>query len=229
MVIGNREGPPDLTVSAGLAFQITGMAYYSDRQMVRKLHRVAGIVMMLPFIGWAVTGAIFFTKPGYGAAYDALPIKTYPLDGTLTVRPEPAWREVRHLRTILGLHLLTRTDRGWTHLDPITLHAAAVPRDEGLRRLIADAFTINPSRYGRIVSLEGGVATTDTGAVVTVDWNRMSLQQRGRDTDRIDRLYKVHYLQWTGQKTVDRILGLGGLVLLTVLTILGASLAFRRR
>lgn len=185
--------------------------------------------MMLPFLGWAVTGAVFFTKPGYGAAYDALPIKTYPLEGTLTVRPDPAWREVRHLRTILGLHLLARTDQGWVQLDPIALQAVAVPRDEDVTRLIADAFTINPSRYGKIVSLDRGVATTDTGAVVTFDWNRLSLQQRGRDTDRIDRLYKIHYLQWTGQKTVDKVLGLAGLGLLTVLTILGASLAFRRR
>src|SRR5687768_6771770 len=106
--------------------------------MVRRLHRALGIVMMLPFIGWAVTGAIFFVKPGYGAAYDVLPIKTYPLDGTITVRPDPAWREVRHLRTILGLHLLARTDKGWVHLDPLTLQPAAVPGDEDVKRLLAD-------------------------------------------------------------------------------------------
>jgi hypothetical protein len=204
------------------------MAYYFDPQMVRKLHRVVGLVMMLPFIGWAVTGGIFFIKPGYGAAYDALPIRTYPLEAPITLRPEPAWREVRHLRTILGLHLLARTDRGWVHLDPITRQPAAAPRDEDVRRLIADAFTVNPSRYGQIVSLDDGIATTDTGTVITFDWNRLTLQQRGRDTDRIDRLYKIHYLQWTGQKMVDKVLGLAGLVLLVVLTMLGARLAFRR-
>ena len=64
--------------------------------------------------------------------------------------------------------------------------------------------------------------------MVTFDWNRLSLQQRGRDTDRIDLLYKVHYLQWTGQKTADKVLGLAGLTLLIVLTLLGARLAFRR-
>jgi hypothetical protein len=91
--------------------------------------------------------------------------------------------------------------------------------------LIADAFTANPARYGRILSLDGSVATTDTGAVITFDWNRLSLQQRGRDTDRIDLLYKVHYLQWTGQKTIDKVLGLAGLTLLIALTALGARLA----
>ena len=196
--------------------------------MVRKLHRVIGIVMMLPFLGWAVTGTIFFLKPGYGAAYDALPIKMYPLDGTISVRPDPAWREVRHLRTILGPHLLVRTDKGWAHLDPVTQQPLAAPREDDVKRLLADAFTINPSRYGQVVSLKEKVATTDTGAVVTFDWNRMALQQRGRDTDRIDRIYKIHYLQWTGEKTVDKVLGLAGLVLLITLTGLGVRLAFRR-
>jgi uncharacterized iron-regulated membrane protein len=196
--------------------------------MVRKLHRVVGLVMLLPLVAWAATGAVFFTKPGYGAAYDALLIRTYPLEGPITLRPDPAWREVRHLRTILGLHLLARTDQGWAHLDPNTLQPAAVPRDEDVKRLIADAFSVNPSRYGQIVTLAGGIATTDTGAVIKFDWNRLTLQQRGRDTDRIDRIYKIHYLQWTGQESVDKVLGLAGLVLLVTLTGLGARLAFRR-
>ena len=70
--------------------------------MVRTLHRLAGIVMLLPFLGWAVTGIVFFTKPGYGAAYDSLPIKAYPIEEPIAVRADPAWREVRYLRTILG-------------------------------------------------------------------------------------------------------------------------------
>jgi hypothetical protein len=191
----------------------------------RRLHRILGLVMLLPLVGWAVTGAIFFTKPGYGAAYDALAVKTYPLDGPLILQPDPAWREVRYLRTILGPHLIARTGQGWIQLDPGTRHPAAPPADEDIRRLIADAFTANPTRYGRIIGLEGTEATTDTGAVVTLDWNRLTLQQRGRDTGRIDLLYRVHYLQWTGQKTVDRALGLGGLILLIALTAFGARLA----
>jgi len=114
-------------------------------------------------------------------------------------------------------------------LNPATLLPASAPSDEDVRRLLADALTVNPARYGHIVKILGGVATTDTGAVITFDWNRLTLQQRGRDTDRIDRLYKVHYLQWTGEKTVDKVLGLGGLLLLIALTALGATLAFRVR
>jgi len=197
--------------------------------MVRTLHRLAGIVMLLPFLGWAATGIVFFTKPGYGAAYDALPIKAYPLEEPIAVRADPAWREVRYLRTILGPHLLVRTGGGWSQLDPVSLQPRTAPPDGDVQRLLADAFTANPARYGRIVNLAGGVATTDTGAVITFDWNRLSLQQRGRDTDRIDFIYKIHYLQWTGHKAADRILGLVGLTLLIALTLLGARLAIRRR
>jgi hypothetical protein len=194
---------------------------------VRRLHRILGIVMLLPFVGWAATGIVFFTKPGYGAAYDALAVKTYPLERPLTVHPDPAWREVRYLRTILGPHLIVRMSTGWVQLNPVTLEPLPAPPDDEVKRLIADAFTASPARYGRIVTLDGGVATTDTGAVITFDWNRLGLQQRGRDTDRIDFLYKIHYLQWTGQKTLDKVLGLGGLTLLIALTALGARLALR--
>jgi len=60
---------------------------------------------------------------------------------------------------------------------------------------------------------------------VRLDWNRLSLQQRGSDTALIDALYRVHYLQWTGVAALDQILGLLGLGLLIVMTLLGARLA----
>ncbi len=72
-------------------------------------------------------------------------------------------------------------------------------------------------------------ARTTTGVEVTLDWNRLALQQRGRDTDRIDALYRVHYLQWTGVDALDKVLGLLGLVLLVALAYLGARLAFTRQ
>jgi hypothetical protein len=56
----------------------------------------------------------------------------------------------------------------------------------------------------------------------------MSLQQKGKDTDRIDLLYRIHYLQWTGFKRVDKIVGFAGLGLVMVLTTLGAWLPFKR-
>src|SRR5438093_11470932 len=121
----------------------------------RAIHRVIGVIMLLPLAAWAATGAVFFIKPGYGAAYDALPIRMYPIEAAINVRPDSSWREMKHLRTILGLHLLARTDQGWVQLDPVTLRPIAPPPGEDVMRLIADAFVTNPTRYGRITSLVG--------------------------------------------------------------------------
>lgn len=184
--------------------------------------------MLLPFVGWAITGMTFFIKPGYRGAYEMLAVKTYPLAADMSAKPQPGWREVRYLKTILGTHMLVRTDTGWVHLDPATLQPAGAPAEADVRRLLADAFTSNPERYGRVVSIANGTARTDTGIEIAFDWNRLTLQQHGPDTDRIDLLYRVHYLQWTGQKSLDKALGLAGLVLLVTLTGLGATLAFRK-
>jgi hypothetical protein len=195
---------------------------------VRRIHRVIGITMLLPFLGWASTGFIFFIKPGYGGAYDALAVKTYDLDPALVVVPQPGWQEFRVLKTILGTHVLARTETGWKHLRPETFDAAPPPSDAQIQALVADAMTAHAERYGSIRRITGNAVETSTGARVTLDWNRLSLAQRGRDTDRIDALYRVHYLQWTGSPHIDKVLGFMGLTLLVALTVLGARLAFGR-
>ena len=193
----------------------------------RSSHRAIGIVLLLPFFGWALTGLVFFIKPGYAGAYEVLSPKTYPLDGVASISPDPSWREFRYLRTVLGDHLLARTDSGWQHLDPTSKQPRGMPTENEVKLLLMDAFSANPQRYGHISTVSGDTVRTDTGVEVTIDWNRMSLQQRGKDTQRIDLLYRVHYLQWTGVKGVDRVLGLVGLVLVMVLTTLGACLAIK--
>ena len=183
--------------------------------------------MLLPFAGWAVTGAIFFIKPGYGAAYEQLSIKTYPLDKPVAFTSDPAWLEVRYLKTILGEHLLVRTTDGWQHLDPISRSVKPAPTESEFRALLGDAFAANPVRYGRIVSVDGPMVTTDTGVRATLSWNRLTLSQRGRDTDRIDTLYKIHYLQWTGVAEIDRVAGAVGLLSILILSGLGLRLFLR--
>jgi len=193
----------------------------------RTLHRVIGIILLLPFVGWATTGLVFFIKPGYTGAYEVLTPKLYPIKNQLLISEDPNWLEVRYLRTILGDHLLVRTESGWMNLNPDDKRARLATGDE-TRRLVQDALSVNPNRYGQIVAVNGDTITTDTGVVVTIDWNRMTLQQTGTDTKWIDLLYRIHYLQWTGVKSIDRIVGFTGITLVLVLTGLGASLAFRR-
>ena len=194
----------------------------------RPVHRLIGIILLLPFLGWVLTGFVFFVKPGYAAAYEILTPKTYPLAGSNSIMVQPGWREVRYFRTILGNHLLVKTESGWIQLDSTTKQPRIPPNVTELRTLLADAFSTNPSRYGNITRIHGPVVTTDTGVEVTLDWNNMSLQQRGSDTRRIDLLYRIHYLQWTGIKILDKVLGFTGLALVLTLTALGAWLAFTR-
>jgi len=184
--------------------------------------------MLLPLTAWAVTGAIFFIKPGYGDAYAALPVKTYPIP-QISLAGDPAWLEARFVKTVLGDHLLVRTSGGWQHLDPATRQPRPRPGNDEVRALVADAIAANPGRYGTVTSVAGSVATTSTGARVTVNWSPIALSQRGKDTDRIDAIYKVHYLQWTGVEAIDRVIGGLGLVLILVLSGLGVRLWLRAR
>jgi PepSY-associated transmembrane protein len=195
---------------------------------IRALHRVVGLVMLLPLVGWAVTGAFFFLKPGYSGAYELLQVKTYPLEATMALRTDPSWLEVRLEKTILGDHLLARTSKGWLHLDPRTFEPRPEPAADEIRMLVTDAFSINPARYGRVASVEGNNIETDTGVRVALDWKRLMLAQRGKDTKRIDTIYKIHYLQWTGFESVDKVLGALGILLTLVLSLLGARLLLRR-
>ncbi len=194
----------------------------------RSLHRAIGIILLLPFFGWAVTGLVFFLKPGYAGAYEMLSPKTYPLDSAASISPDSAWHEFRYFRTVLGDHLLVRTDSGWQHLNPTNKQPRSLPSEAEIKLLLKDAFSADPQRYGNISSVSGDTVRTDTGVEVNIDWNSMSFQQRGKDTDRIDLLYRVHYLQWTGVKSIDRVVGFIGALLVMLLTTLGAWLAIKR-
>ncbi|HKQ60281.1 MAG TPA: hypothetical protein VJS92_03285 [Candidatus Polarisedimenticolaceae bacterium] len=195
---------------------------------VRGLHRILGLVLLLPILGWAATGFVFFVKPGYAGAYESLRVRRHPLE-----RPE--WLETRTLRTALGDHLLARTESGWTHLDPATLAPLPLPDETGIRRLVEDAIATNRVRYGDVVSVvrddgspPSATVRTSTGVEIQLDWSGLELQQSGRDTRRIDGLYRIHYLQWTGVRTLDRVLGAAGLASLLLLAALGVRLAFAR-
>jgi hypothetical protein len=202
----------------------------------RRTHRALGLLMLLPICGWALTGFVFFIKPGYGPAYGALQVRRYALDGAPVPSPQPDWLEMKLVRTVLGDHLLVRRETGPEQLDPATLSVRELPDQGAIRRLIADAIAPDTTVYGDIAVIElhdhdgdtpSASIQTTTGVEIDLHWPTLTLQQSGRDTRRIDALYRVHYLQWTGIGPVDRVLGVVGLLALSALAIFGLRLAFR--
>jgi len=193
----------------------------------RALHKIVGLVLLIPFMGWIVTAMVFYIKPGYAGAYESLQMRFYPVDGRIAFSADPSWLEFRYVKTILGTHVIVRTVDGWRQLDPPTLRPREKPTDNEIRTLLNDAFTANSQRYGVVAAISNDSILTSTGVHVSLDWDGLSLYQRGPDTDRIDFLYKVHYLQWTGIAAIDKVLGPIGLALVFLLSVLGIRLALR--
>jgi hypothetical protein len=192
----------------------------------RKLHRLTGIILLLPFVAWATTAVFFLVRPAYEQAYEQLRIKQLPITDVIMVAPAENWQEMRYFRTVLGDHLMVRADDRWQHLDANTLDSKPQPGAEQLQLLLEDAFTANPSRYGRVLSIDDNNATTDTGVQIHINWDSLSLTQTGRDTRWINKVYDIHYLRWTGYRPFDQVFGLFGLFLLMYMTFSGARMAF---
>lgn len=193
----------------------------------RRLHRIAGILLLCPLVVWSLTGMVFLIQPSYGAAYEALKVRSYPLNTPVEIPANPQWQEVRLLRTVLGTHLLAKTDDTNVHLDALSGQAFTSLDDTQTQRLITDAIADKPARYGEVVTVEDDLYTTSTGIEIRLHWETLTLQQYGNDTRWIDRLYRVHYLQWTGIKSLDKIIGVIGLFLLFVISITGILLIRR--
>lgn len=195
----------------------------------KKLHRLIGIAVAAPILLWALTGIVFLIKPGYEGAYEQLSPRHYEMQDTISLLPARGWSEIKMFRTVLGDHLIVR-DRGvWRHLDPGTLQKRPFPTEHELKALISDAIGSDSERYGSIVNVQSERVTTDTGVDITLDWSRVALTQRGSDTRMIDTLYKIHYLQWVGDPSANKALGVLGILLLIVLFFSGLSLYFSRR
>ena len=195
----------------------------------RKIHRTLGLLMMLPMLAWAVTGLIFLVKPGYEQAYEQLVIKTYDIESPLIIVPQPAWEEIKLIRSVLGLHLLVRVDGSFRNIDPVTFLPTRPPSEEEVRKLINDAISVNADRYGVLESVDGSHVYTSTGVEIVLNWNELKLGQQGKDSRLIDTLYEIHYLQWTKWEGINRLLGLLGIFCLTTLTIIGFYLFMKKK
>lgn len=191
--------------------------------------------MLLPFIAWAATGMFFFFKPGYKDAYQALNIKHYPLGKSAEISPK-TFRDLKldqsqtlkQARTVLGHHLLVKSENKWRHYLLPNTSPIETPSPEQVKLLIRDAISENVERYGEIELIDGLKVTTSTKVEVTLNWSGLTLRQYGLDTDLINTIYDIHYLRWTGHKTVDQYLGVIGLILVVVLAIVGTVMTFRK-
>lgn len=195
----------------------------------RKIHKIVGLLLVLPMFGWIITGMVFFIKPGYKNAYDQLAIKTYPLEQSFTIPFSNEWKEARLIKSILGHHLLVKTGDGYKHLDPTSYQPKENLTEQEVKNLLNDAFSKNAERYGAVVSSDGYKATTSTGIEVTLNWNNLSIRQSGDDTKFINTLYKIHYLQWTPSKSFNQFFGIMGLLLLMLLTLFGVKIYLSSR
>ena len=195
----------------------------------RKIHKIIGLILVLPMIGWTLTGIIFFIKPGYGEAYEQLTLKTYPLKKSLLVTSSKNWEEVKLINTVLGHHLIVKTEGKVEHLDPVSFKPIDNPSDKQYELLLEDAFSHNKERYGEVSRIDGNTAHTTTGVEINLNWQSLSLSQKGQDTHLINLLYKVHYLQWTPFKGFNQFLGILGLLLLATLTAFGIRIYLKNR
>lgn len=195
----------------------------------KKIHKFIGLLLLAPLLGWIVTGAVFILKPGYAGAYEQISPKFYALENHVVIQPAQAWSEIRILRTVLGQHLLVKIDGQWQHLDPTNLRSPRTPSMEQERRLLIDAISANKERYGEIETRTETGYVTSTGVELTLDWNSLKISQSGYDTKLINRLYKIHYLQWLGNKQGNVVFGVLGLSLLGLLVFYGMALYIRQR
>ena len=195
--------------------------------ITRKQHRLLGGILLLPFIAWSLTGVFFLVRPAYEQAYSVLSPKTYSAD-QINISAQPEWQEMRLLKTVLGLHLLVKQEGGWQQLDPDSLEVRATPVEADLVSFVEDAISQDTLRYGELLPGESDPFRTSTGVTIAVNWDSLSLYQEGSDTRWIDRIYRIHYLQWTGIAFLDTILGVAGLLLLLLMTVTGSAMLLRR-
>jgi len=200
-----------------------------NQQILNRRHYCTGIILLLPFLAWSMTGIFFLVRPGYEEAYERVPVRQYSLPQSLPVPIQPHWKEVRYFRSVLGEHMIVRDQSGWHHLHAETGEVWPLPSGDELKTLLEDAFVFNPDRYGNVVSVDDNLVRTDTGVELSVNWPTLGISQNGRDSRWIDRIYSIHYLEWTGYYITDRILGLGGLALLIYMTYTGALMVIGKQ
>ena len=200
--------------------------------MWARIHRWSAIVLVSMLVVWSITGLLFHLKPGWDRAYDQLSVKRdEPIDtsSVVAIASLPKSSSIELFGTVLGpMYRVTTTDSS-SIVDATTGRPRTFTPDEVVR-LVDDAVSRSPfaNRYGAHVGIAGNDVRYAGDQVVTFSPSTLRVSQQGRDTKRIDWLYRMHYLQWTGNKAIDKILAVGGLVLIWIVMIPGLVLFVRR-
>ncbi|NVB79558.1 MAG: hypothetical protein HOV81_14270 [Kofleriaceae bacterium] len=211
-----------------------------ERMSWTRVHRWLAIVLVVPLVVWSVSGLLFHLKPGWSRAYDMLDAER-PVLSTTSVAPIatiaatfPAKiSKVELFDTAIGPLYRVTTESGTELVDAVGATRRSPLSADDAKALAVDAVTRSAERAGYGIVI--GTEVTERVVHVkfehaTVDVGRASarLSQRGSDTDRIDWLYRIHYLQWTGNKAVDKVLVALGLALIWAVMLPGIVLFVRR-
>jgi hypothetical protein len=223
-------------------------------QPPRAAHRVAGLALVVPLVLWTVTGLLFHVKPGWNEAYESLaapPPGPLPWErvvfspaavkarglldpGPVALAPHPSG-----LVAYFGLREGRPAAVDGTSGDAIPLASEDASRAFAVAAISASR---HAASYGTVVSagpaehrsaLTGAVNPallfrTSGGKRVLVDRITGEVSQSGDLNERIDLLYRVHYLQWTPWKPVNAGLVLAAMLLVLLAAASGTRLAFTR-
>jgi uncharacterized iron-regulated membrane protein len=204
-------------------------------------HRWAAIVLVALLVVWSITGLLFHLKPGWDRAYDQLSVKRdEPVDlssvvpvasltGVSLTSSGAVPTSIELFSTVLGPMYRVTTRAGASIVDATTGRVRTFTAEE-VTRLVDDAVSRSPfaKRYGAHLGIDDNKVRYAGEQIVTFSPTTMRISQEGRDTRRIDWLYRIHYLQWTGNKTIDKILAIGGLALIWIVLVPGVVLFVRR-
>jgi len=212
--------------------------------MWARVHRWLAIVLVVPLVVWSITGLLFHLKPGWDRAYDQLgaertggalhPGAVTPLATIEASLGATTITRIELFDTVLGPLYRVTTASGAQLFDATTGRPRSPLSTEDARSLAVDAVARSRHRadYGDPLDAK---AVDDTirvrfagGPTVDIGRSDARMSQRGPDTDRIDWLYRIHYVQWTGNHMLDRALGLVALILIWAVFVPGIVLFVRR-
>lgn len=212
----------------------------------RSTHRIAGAALVLPLVLWIGTGLLFHVKPGWDEAYEPLSAPppgsppwervvfspaTLKARGLLDAGPVSLAVHPAGLVAFFGRKEGRSAAVDGTSGEPIPVASEDVARAYALGAIGASR---HAASYGAISAPQAAehrsvltgaegpafLFLTTGGKRVLVDRVTGEVSQSGELNDRIDLLYRIHYLKWTPWKPVNVALVLGASLLVLLL---GAS------